>query len=71
MGDNTDAATFYENIREPEWIREMRRHYAAHGHYRPDHLRRLLGDPMKSVGPPGEVFDAIAAHRAREDKDPV
>jgi hypothetical protein len=33
----------------PEWIREMIAHYYRTGTYRPEDLRRLLGDPNKRV----------------------
>lgn len=31
------------------WIVEMREHYRRTGAYRPEDLRRLLGDPLRSV----------------------
>ena len=34
---------------EPEWIRKMREHYTKTGSYRPEDLRRLLGDPTHGV----------------------
>ena len=45
-------------VREPEWIREMRRFYNEHGGYRPEDLRRLLGDPNKGVSLPPCTGDA-------------
>jgi hypothetical protein len=33
----------------PEWVREMHEHYRRTGTYRPEDLRRLLGDPTKGV----------------------
>jgi hypothetical protein len=30
---------------EAEWVTQMRRHYAQTGAYKPQDLRRLLGDP--------------------------
>lgn len=32
----------------PEWVTEMRRHYSRTGTYRPQDVRRLLGDPERS-----------------------
>lgn len=37
------------SIKVPEWIRKMREHYMRTGTYRPEDLRRLLGDPTKGV----------------------
>ena len=37
------------SIPEPAWIREMRAYYREHGHYRPEHLDRLLGDLTRAV----------------------
>ena len=34
---------------DPEWVREMREHYREKGWYRPDDLKRLLGDPNRRV----------------------
>jgi len=34
---------------EPDWVREMKEHYAKTGIYRPEDLRRLLGDPVKGI----------------------
>jgi hypothetical protein len=34
---------------EPDWVREMKEHYAKTGTYRPEDLRRLLGDPTKRI----------------------
>ena len=44
-------------IREAGWVAEMRRHYALTGTYRPEDLRRLLGDPKRGVesGPRASV----------------
>ena len=33
----------------PAWVREMQEHYRKTGTYRPADLRRLLGDPTRSV----------------------
>ena len=33
----------------PEWVRRMIEHYQRTGTYRPEDLRRLLGDPTKGV----------------------
>jgi hypothetical protein len=38
-----------QNIKEPEWVWKMKEHYARTGAYRPEDLRRLLGDPTKGV----------------------
>jgi hypothetical protein len=40
------------NLPEPEWIRKMKEHYARTGTYRPEDLRRLLGDPARRVEMP-------------------
>jgi hypothetical protein len=33
----------------PEWVRQMIEHYQRTGSFRPEDLRRLLGDPTKGV----------------------
>ena len=33
----------------PDWLREMIDHYLQTGTFKPDALRRLLGDPSKGV----------------------
>ena len=32
---------------EADWVRNMKEHYAKTGTYRPEDLRRLLGDPTQ------------------------
>ncbi len=46
----------------PEWIREMQRHYRKTGKFRPQDLRRLLGDPNVGVeiGPNSSLTAAMA-----------
>ncbi|MCI0637724.1 MAG: hypothetical protein L0Y72_08860 [Gemmataceae bacterium] len=46
----------------PEWIREMIRHYRKTRKFRPQDLRRLLGNPNVGVefGPNSSLADAIA-----------
>jgi hypothetical protein len=39
----------FENIPPAEWVIEMIEHRRRTGSYRPEDLRRLLGDPNKSV----------------------
>jgi len=34
---------------EPDWVRKMKQHYARTGTYRPEDLRRVLGDPRRGV----------------------
>jgi hypothetical protein len=34
---------------EPEWVREMKEHYAKTGTYRAEDVRRVLGDPRRGV----------------------
>ena len=37
------------SIKIPDWIRKMKEDYIRTGTYRPEDLRRLLGDPTKGV----------------------
>jgi hypothetical protein len=39
----------HESTLEPEWMREMGAHYRRTGTFRPEDLRRVLGDPTKGV----------------------
>lgn len=32
-----------------DWVREMQEHFQSTGYYRPEDLRRLLGDPNRAV----------------------
>lgn len=34
---------------EPEWLHEVRVHYALTGGYRPSDIRRILGNPWDTV----------------------
>jgi hypothetical protein len=38
-----------ENAPPPNWLVEMIEHYQRTGAFRPEDLRRLLGDPSKGV----------------------
>ena len=53
----------------PEWVRRMIDHYQRTGTYRPEDLRRLLGDPTKGVevGPNASLasmFTEFTEHRS-------
>jgi hypothetical protein len=37
------------NLPEPAWVREMKAYYLKTGKFRPEDLRRLLGDPNRAV----------------------
>lgn len=37
------------NMSPPRWVWEMLEHYARTGSYRPEDLRRVLGDQTQSV----------------------
>jgi hypothetical protein len=39
----------HESTLQPEWMREMGAHYRRTGTFRPEDLRRVLGDPTKGV----------------------
>lgn len=34
---------------ESDWVQEMNRHFSATGSFRASDVRRVLGDPLKSV----------------------
>jgi len=38
-----------DQIGPPDWVREMREHFHRTGFYRPEDLRRLLGDATEPV----------------------
>lgn len=40
---------FVAQAQPPEWVRRMSAYYRETGAYRPEDLRRLLGDPLKGV----------------------
>gem|GEM_PF-1565932 len=44
-----DAAEKLRQIPVAPWVREMLEHYRRTGAYRPQDLRRLLGDPNRAV----------------------
>jgi len=48
-GSSPSQSAWPERMEEAEWVREMRAHYARTGAFRPQDLRRLLGDPAKGV----------------------
>lgn len=50
-----DLADYFRAVADPEWVRRMLEYYSRHGHYRPQDIERLLGDPTKSIeiGPRG------------------
>ncbi|MDD5191835.1 MAG: hypothetical protein PHH54_04135 [Candidatus Nanoarchaeia archaeon] len=37
------------NLKEADWVREMREFYNENGFYRTEDLNRLLGDPIRGV----------------------
>lgn len=51
-------AELVQAMPEPEWIREMWKHYRRTGKYRPEDVTRVLGDQRigLSVGEHGPVF---------------
>lgn len=46
-----------------DWVRAMIEHYRRTGSYRPQDLRRLLGDPTKgvTVGPESSLASLLAS----------
>jgi hypothetical protein len=46
MAQDTDNAS---TRREPEWVESMHAHFRRTGAYRASDIRRVLGDPLKSV----------------------
>jgi hypothetical protein len=43
-----------QSVPPAEWVREMIEHYRRHGSFRPEDLRRLLGDPKTGVVVPNQ-----------------
>lgn len=58
----SNAAHFdwQQKVRVPEWVREMKEYYMRTGEFRPEDLKRLLGDPAKGVEMP--VAGSISNH---------
>ena len=56
----------FEKIPTAEWVLEMIEHRRRTGAYRPEDLRRLLGDPNKSVevGPKTSLSALLATEDA-------
>jgi hypothetical protein len=50
-----------------KWVLEMIDHYQRTGSYRPEDLRRLLGDPIEGVqfGPNTSLLEAVAREEAK------
>lgn len=51
-----------------DWVRDMIEHYRRTGAYRPEDLRRLLGDPNRAVqvGPNADLSSFLASEGARQ-----
>lgn len=51
-----------ERAKVPQCVQEMHRHFRKTGKYRPEDLRRLLGDPNQGVeiGPDSTLAAAMA-----------
>jgi hypothetical protein len=73
MALNTSTTDFQRHWQEllaraepPEWVREMIEHYRRTGTYRPEDLRRLMGNPTKGieVGPDISLSCLLASRRA-------
>jgi hypothetical protein len=49
-----------------DWVRNMIEHYRRTGTFRPQDLRRLLGDPTEGVeiGPNSSLASNLATHKA-------
>ena len=56
----SEARERLSNLPEPKWVREMKANYSKTGTYRPEDLRRVLGDPRRSVEMP--VKDSESKH---------
>jgi len=48
------------NAHEADWVRRMADDYARMGVYRPEDLRRLLGDPTEGVLFDGNIIKRLA-----------
>lgn len=51
----------------PLWVREMIEHHRKTGSYRPQDLRKLLGDPAKGVeaGPASSLASSLANFKSQ------
>ena len=53
---------------EPEWIHDMRRHFAQTGSYRLEDLIRLFGEPGEGI-PVGEELDEAMRQAFMTDRE--
>ena len=70
---NTDLQREFQlrsqQIPPAEWVRDMIDHYRRTGTYRPEDLRRLLGDPNRAVevGPNASLSSHLLATTDKQD----
>jgi len=59
MEDHNYLQRMLEETGPPQWVTDMHEHYERTRTYRPEDLRRLLGDPTRcvTVGPGGGIPD--------------
>ena len=50
-----------DQLDPPEWIAEMRRHFAEHGTLRPDHVAMLQGKRSTAAGLLSQPKDSMAS----------
>ncbi len=60
----TEIETKLRQLPAAEWVRNMIDHYNRTGGYRPEDLRRLLGDPNRAVevGPNASLATFFSRH---------
>jgi hypothetical protein len=49
MRKRTKSVPEVTKVTESQWLHAMREHYAETGHYRPQDVRRVLGNPWDRV----------------------
>lgn len=57
----------FQNLPPADWVRDMIDHYHRTGSYRPQDLRRLLGDPNQAVevGPNASLSSFFASRSGK------
>ena len=48
---------------EAAWVREMHAHFARTGSYRPQDVRRVLGNPQEGVGLPASPSERVGSSK--------
>ena len=56
------------NLKEADWVREMREYHGEHGKYRAEDLDKLLGSPTDSVSLSSDWVEAVTTQFGQIEK---